>query len=161
MASSYLCELNPDVIGDHLGESIDLILRNRPEYLKTFNLVIASNMNENIVKKLSEYLWNENVPFMILRSFGFIGYMRIVSNEHKIVEAHPDSFIPDLRLDKPFEELIQFCNSIDLDTLKDADHSHIPNLVILFKYLQVWKAQVLIFEVFKILTKLKSFQLKE
>ena len=143
VASSNLCELNPDVIGDYLGESIDIILSNRPEYLKTFNLVIASNLNENTVKKLGEYLWNENVPFIILKSYGFIGYMRIVSNEHKIVEAHPDNVIPDLRLDKPFEELVQFCNSIDLDNLKDADHSHIPYLIILYKYLQIWKSQVM------------------
>ena len=112
---------------------------NRPEYLKTFNLVIVSNLNETTVKKLSEYLWSENVPFLILRSYGFLGYMRIVSREHKIVEAHPDNVIPDLRLDKPFEELVQFCNGINLENLNDADHSHIPYLVIIFKYLEIWK----------------------
>jgi len=115
---------------------------NRPEYLKTFNLVIASNLNESTVKKLSEYLWVENVPFMILRSYGFIGYMRIISNEHKIIQAHPDNVIPDLRLDKPFEELVHYCNGIDLDSLKDTEHSHIPYLVILLKYLEIWKSQV-------------------
>ena len=96
---------------------------NRPEYLKTFNLVIISNLNETTVKKLSEYLWSENVPFLILRSYGFLGYMRIVSREHKIVEAHPDNVIPDLRLDKPFEELVQFCNGINLENLKLTEHT--------------------------------------
>lgn len=115
---------------------------NRPEYLKTFSLVIASNLNEGTIKKLSQYLWQENVPFMILRSYGFIGYMRIISNEHKIIQAHPDNVIHDLRLDKPFDELVQYYNAIDLDNLKDADHSHVPFLVILLKYLDIWKAQV-------------------
>ncbi len=58
------------------------------------------------------------------------------------MEAHPDNQLPDLRLDKPFEELIAYCNSIDMDNLKDAEHSHIPYLVILFNSLEAWKAQV-------------------
>lgn len=49
--------------------------------------------------------------------------------------------MPDLRLDKPFDELVSFSNSIKLEDLNDAEHSHIPYLVILYKYLQIWKSQ--------------------
>ena len=34
------------------------------------------------MKKLSQHLWNENVPLILLRSYGLIGYIRIVSKEH-------------------------------------------------------------------------------
>lgn len=141
IASQLLCEMNPDVIGDYLEENVDLILANRPEYFNSFDIVLASNLKENTMKKLSQHLWNENVPLILLRSYGLIGYIRIVSKEHTIVEAHPDNELPDLRLDKPFDELVTFSNLINLDELTDAEHSHIPYLIILYKYLQIWKSQ--------------------
>ena len=34
------------------------------------------------LKNLAAYLWNENVPLMIIRSYGLIGYIRVVVKEH-------------------------------------------------------------------------------
>lgn len=62
-------------------------------------------------------------------------------NHEIVVEAHPDNELPDLRLDSPFDELTNYCNSIDLEALSDAEHSHIPYLVLLFKCLQVWRSE--------------------
>ena len=56
------------------------------------------------------------------------------------MEAHPDNELPDLRLDSPFDELTNYCNSIDLEALPDAEHSHIPYLVLLYKYLMLWRS---------------------
>lgn len=64
--------------------------------------------------------------------------MRIQVKEHTIVETHPDNETPDLRLDKPFGTLKKHLDSIDLDTLSFKDHSHIPYVVILYKYLSKW-----------------------
>ena len=141
VASELLSELNPDVIGDYLGESIEIILENRPEYLKSFNVVIATNLKESSLKKLAQYLWNENVPLIVIRSYGLVGYIRIVTKEHHVIEAHPDNELPDLRLDQPFEELKAYCNSIDLESLSEVDHSHTPYLVILYKCLEIWKSK--------------------
>ena len=76
IATQNLCELNSDVNGDHLYDvglfsfllkanlsnsfvlknnfliikkSIDRVLENRPDYLKSFNLVIATNLREKCV----------------------------------------------------------------------------------------------------------------
>lgn len=46
--------------------------------------------------------------------------------------------MPDLRLDKPFEGLKSFFDSIDLDSLDLKNHSHTPYVTILYKYLQKW-----------------------
>ena len=59
-----------------------------------------------------------------------------------VVESHPDSTHEDLRLDRPFPALSAFCDSLDLDSMNNKDHSHTPWLVLVYKYLQQWKAQV-------------------
>lgn len=59
-----------------------------------------------------------------------------------MIEAHPDNELPDLRLDQPFDELRDFCASIHLDALSETEHSHIPYLIILYKYLDLWKSNV-------------------
>lgn len=41
-----------------------------------------------------------------------IGVTRVL-----VIEAHPDSTIEDLRLDRPFAGLKTFCDSIDLNSL--------------------------------------------
>ena len=56
-----------------------------------------------------------------------------------MIESHPDNTHEDFRLDYPFPELVQFVNSIDLDSLSKKDHSHTPFLVILLKLLDRWK----------------------
>ena len=34
-----------------------------------------------------------------------------------VVESHPDNAHPDLRLDRPFPGLVQYVDSLDLDTM--------------------------------------------
>lgn len=64
--------------------------------------------------------------------------MRIQVKEHTVIETHPDNEIPDLRLDKPFETLKKHIDSINLDDLSFKDHSHVPYLLILYKFLERW-----------------------
>lgn len=87
---------------------------------------------------LSQRLWELNIPLIVCRSIGFIAYMRIQIKEHTVIETHPDNETPDLRLDKPFETLKKHLDSINLDELSFKDHSHIPYLVILYKFLENW-----------------------
>lgn len=55
------------------------------------------------------------------------------------MESHPDNAHEDLRLDNPVEDFVKYCDSIDLETLNKKDHSHTPYLILLYKYLQLWK----------------------
>lgn len=75
------------------------------------------------------------------RSYGFIGYIRVQVTEHTVIETHPDNQIPDLRLDQPFPSLKKYVDSIDLEAMEYKDHAHVPYLVVLYKYLQQWKAE--------------------
>ena len=76
---------------------------------------------------------------MIVKSYGLIGYIRLQVKEHTVIESHPDNVIEDLRLDVPFEELVQFFDEQKFDEMTKNEYLHTPYIVILFKYLQMWK----------------------
>lgn len=87
---------------------------------------------------LSRKLWDLNIPLIVCKSIGFIAYMRVQTKEHPIVETHPDNEGADLRLDRPFKCLQDHFDSINLDAMDLKDHSHVPYVVVLYKYLQKW-----------------------
>ncbi|KDR22868.1 NEDD8-activating enzyme E1 regulatory subunit [Zootermopsis nevadensis] len=141
VATRLLLELNPDVRGDYVDENIDQLLENNPDFFNNFSVVIGTSLTERTLVPLSKKLWDLEIPFIVCRSYGFIGYIRVQVVEHTIIETHPDDQIPDLRLDKPFPSLKKYVNSIDLEAMEYKDHAHVPNLIILYKYLQQWKVE--------------------
>ncbi|XP_063441124.1 NEDD8-activating enzyme E1 regulatory subunit-like isoform X1 [Mytilus trossulus] len=138
-ATELLSELNDDVSGDFVEESAEKLIRANPDFFSRFTLVIATNLCERELLELDSLLSKRNIPLLVCRSYGFIGYMRIVIKEHTVIESHPDSAHEDLRLDHPFPRLIEYCNSLDLESMDQKEHSHTPWIVIVYKYLQKWK----------------------
>ncbi|XP_021352742.1 NEDD8-activating enzyme E1 regulatory subunit-like isoform X1 [Mizuhopecten yessoensis] len=141
VATELLGELNPDATGDFVEDHPEKLLQSNPSFFNTFTLVIATNLCERTLLQLSKQLWTNNVPLLVCRCYGFIGYMRLAVREHTVIESHPDNTHEDLRLDRQFDGLVSYCDSLDLDSMNKKDHSHTPWLVILYKYLQVWKQQ--------------------
>ncbi|EDO44524.1 predicted protein [Nematostella vectensis] len=140
-ATELLLELNSDVSGEFIEESPEELLTHKQDFFKPFSVVIATQLSEEILLKLAHVLWSDKVPLLVCRSYGFIGYMRLVLEEHPIIESHPDSAFEDLRLDRPFPTLQQYVDSMDLESMSKLDHSHTPYVVILLKYLQRWKEE--------------------
>ncbi|XP_058942089.2 NEDD8-activating enzyme E1 regulatory subunit-like [Pocillopora verrucosa] len=139
--TELLLELNSDVSGDFIEETTDCLLRENSDYFKSFTVVIATQLPEETLLKLGSLLWSRNIPLLVCRSYGFIGCMRIVLQEHCVVESHPDSTHPDLRLDRPFPGLVQYVDALDLNTMTKQEHGHTPYVVLLLKYLNKWKAE--------------------
>ncbi|XP_027557760.1 NEDD8-activating enzyme E1 regulatory subunit [Neopelma chrysocephalum] len=137
-AMELLQELNNDVSGNFVEESPEKLLDNNPSFFNRFNLVIATQLPESTLLRLAELLWNSNIPLLVCRTYGLVGYMRVVIKEHTVVESHPDNTLEDLRLDKPFPELTEHIQSYDLDHMDKKDHSHTPWVVIVAKYLTKW-----------------------
>lgn len=129
-----LQELNPDVNGDYVDESVDYILANRPNFFDSFDLVVASNLNEQSLLLLANRLWESNVAFVYCRSLGMIGTIRLQLKEHCIVEAHPDNRQFDLRLEKPFEALNEHLSATEVTT-------KVPWLLVLNKCLKIWQKE--------------------
>ncbi len=57
-----------------------------------------------------------------------------------MIESKPDSEVHDLRLGEPWPELAAAAAAVDLDTLDNAEHSHVPYGVLLVKAAAQWKA---------------------
>jgi len=141
VATRLLSELNPEVSGDCVDESVEQVLNNRPDFLTNFDLVIAAEICEKTLITLSNLLWDENIPMMVVKTYGLLGYIRLQVNEHTIIESHPDNEFQDLRLDSPFPELVDFMNleENDLVLMPKNKYMHVPYVVILYKYLEDWK----------------------
>lgn len=138
VATQMLLELNPDVRGDYIDEGPEQILENSPDFFNNFTVVVATSLLEKSLILLSRKLWDLNIPLIVCRSIGFVAYMRVQVKEHTVIESHPDNEVADLRLDKPFELLEKYLDSINLDELDIKDHSHTPYVVILYKFLMKW-----------------------
>lgn len=76
-ATRNLVEMNHEVRGDAVEESPENILRNRPDFFRNFSLVVVTSMGERALKVLSELLWEANIPLVVIRSYGFVGYIRL------------------------------------------------------------------------------------
>lgn len=100
-----LQEMNNDVNGDYVDESIDHILQVNPEFFKNYDVVVATSLDERSIVTLSNLLWDLNIPLVICRSVGFLGSVRVQVKEHCVIETHPDNRQNDLRLEQPFVTL--------------------------------------------------------
>uniref|UniRef100_A0A8B9H5P1 NEDD8-activating enzyme E1 regulatory subunit n=1 Tax=Astyanax mexicanus TaxID=7994 RepID=A0A8B9H5P1_ASTMX len=116
-ATEFLQELNSDVSGNFVEESPDKLLDNDPEFFHRFSLVIGVQLPESTCQRLGAVLWSAGVPFLVCRTYGLVGYMRLVVKEHTVVESHPDNALEDLRLDQPFTELRNHISSYHLDSM--------------------------------------------
>lgn len=137
-ATELLQELNSDVSGNFVEETPDKLLDNDPEFFHRFSLVIGVQLPESTFLRLGAVLWSGAVPFLLCRTYGLVGYMRLVVQEHTVIESHPDNALEDLRLDHPFAELNNHIQNYDLDNMEKKDHSHTPWIIIVAKYLEKW-----------------------
>ncbi|XP_041077672.1 NEDD8-activating enzyme E1 regulatory subunit-like isoform X2 [Polyodon spathula] len=140
-ATELLQELNNDVSGNFVEESPDKLLDNDPDFFCRFSLVIAVHLPESTILCLAAFLWGAGVPLLVCRTYGLIGYMRLVVKEHTVVESHPDNALENLRLDHPFPELKKHIQSYALENMEKRDHSHTPWIIVMAKYLEKWRSE--------------------
>ena len=135
-----LRELNADVRSIVCSENLDYILDNSPHFFDNFTIVIVNDVSEDRLRRLAANLWSNNTPLLVARSYGMVGYLRLVVKSHEVIESHPDNAHEDLRIDVPFSSLVEHMNQFDLDAMDNTKHGNIPFLIILFKYVDIWKS---------------------
>lgn len=141
-----LIEMNTSVASEAKLESPASLLQSDPSYFAGFTLVISVNQTRSFDLALSETLWSlqppsPQVPLLKIRSAGMLAEMQISLKELGIIETHPDGVV-DLRITRPFPELLAVANEFDLNTSDTMEHSHIPFPVILIKKLVEWQSTV-------------------
>lgn len=92
---------------------------------------------------LHEYGKRHNIPLVPIHSVGFYGYFTVsLPGTFPIVDTHPDqAATADLRLLSPWPELSEFAKEMtkDIDGMDNHEHGHVPLVVILLHYLDLWK----------------------
>ena len=142
VALDLLLEMNDeDVKGQFIVEKpLDLLARN-PTFLSQFTLVVATQMRDAELVRIAAACRECRIPLVAVRTYGLIGYLRTITEEHTIVESKPDNSREDLRVARPFPALRAFADAIHLDTLNDMVHGHVPYVVLLIKALEVWRRE--------------------
>lgn len=156
-----LCHINSDVIGQvqpiekylpqNLVDKCDLAHKTREEnyicenvnFWKQFNIVIVTGfLHIEQINHLSDICWSIGIPLILTKSIGFYGSMRSQTEEHIVIETHPDNPLPDFGFDQPFKELREYLDSVNLDDRNNLDKVNtFPYIVIIYHYLRKWQQE--------------------
>jgi NEDD8-activating enzyme E1 regulatory subunit len=57
------------------------MIKESPAFFESFSIVVATGLKEDESLLLANYLWDKNIPLVLVRSVGFIGSFRIIVPE--------------------------------------------------------------------------------
>lgn len=102
-------------------------------------------LQPEMLQVIETYGHQHGTPLVATHSVGFYSYFRIaLPGTFPIVDTHPDeTATTDLRLLSPWPELSEFASEMtkDIDNLDHHEHGHLPMVVILLYYLNIWKEE--------------------
>jgi amyloid beta precursor protein binding protein 1 len=111
-------------------------------------LIIGTDLDNATVKKVADRCAKDIteiqacIPFVLIRQYGLIGYMRIIVDEIAVSEQKPFQVaVRDLRVNEPFPELLEYVNSLDMEKMPIEEHGHTPWVVVLIKAANKWVAE--------------------
>ncbi|KAI7887818.1 Nedd8 activating enzyme E1 subunit 1 [Mucor mucedo] len=140
LAAELLQELNEDASVVHIERNPSDLIHNSPEFFDPFSMIVTVNMVHDDMLKLST-ICNESSKILIaVKNKGLVGVFSIQSPEHTVIETHPDN-ATDLRLATPFQHLVDYVDTFNLDELDQTDHGQVPFVVVLLKYVDAWKKE--------------------
>ncbi|KFD49405.1 hypothetical protein M513_09672 [Trichuris suis] len=139
MACERLMMLNPEVVGNYVNQSPEEVFSNNPHFFDNFSVVIGTNLSERFAHSIGEYLWIQQIPFLLCKSYGLVGYLRIVVREHCVFEARPENPFTDFMLDEMAAPLLQFADSLDIDGMNYEAFKGLPYLLLIVKALDRWR----------------------
>lgn len=144
--TEILSELNPEVQSSwHPRPDDQTTLESLLESQPPFTIVLFTfPITRDRLALLEAYGATYSVPLVSVHSAGLYSYFRVMLPKPlPIIDTHPpEEAIIDLRLLSPWPELSSFARDLtkDIDALSDYEHGHLPFIVILLHYLDVWKA---------------------
>lgn len=140
-------ELNDSVQGSYIPQHVSTFIRSDSEafaFFRRFSVVIVTQMGtvDPTLKFIAAGCYKANVPLLLVRANGLVGYLRVQARELCILDAKEDDVAPDLRLHTPFKELDEYTQKIDFSSIQDSTLvSHIPFVVILAQAVAKYRRQ--------------------
>ncbi|POV93939.1 hypothetical protein PSTT_17114, partial [Puccinia striiformis] len=108
--------------------------------LEKWTALICVRLIESSEEITFEHCWKYNCPIISVQTCGLVACIRIQLRELSVIETHPES-LADLRLDSPFPALTEFVKSFEMDTMDSHEHSHIPAVVLIIHFLELFKSK--------------------
>lgn len=71
--TQMLQELNEHVSGSYVAEDISQVLDSRPDFLDSFNLVIATQLASKDVDRVAKICAERRIKLLVVHSYGFMG----------------------------------------------------------------------------------------
>ncbi|RLN38447.1 hypothetical protein BBJ28_00002059 [Nothophytophthora sp. Chile5] len=137
--AKLLLEMNDDVAGGARHASARVVLQQEPQYLDQFDLVLATQLDEQSAARLGALCLEKRLPLLLVTSYGLLGVLRLQVAQHAIADAKLDPPRHELRLAEPFPELQNFADSFDLQSLSTIEHAHVPFVVLLLQAMKQWR----------------------
>ena len=82
-----MLEMNPDdVNGQAVDMSVSDYIANQQDVLKAAQLIIACDIDDATSMTLSDIAAPLNIPLLVLRQYGMVGYLRICKPVNCIIE---------------------------------------------------------------------------
>ncbi|GHP10912.1 hypothetical protein PPROV_000964200 [Pycnococcus provasolii] len=137
--SALAQELNESVVGRFVEEEPAHVVQNNPGFFRDFDLVIATQLADAVAAVLDDVCRTHGVPLILSTCVGFAGTVRLSLAEHTVLEAKPDNSVADLRIARPWPELMAHAAAYDLSAMDDVERRHVPWVVLLLKHLHDWR----------------------
>lgn len=122
------------------------IFADNPSRLEQYSLIllVGPTRNASVLERICQHADKSSIPLFYIHCQGFFSHFSVQLPAHfPIVDTHPDpASTHDLRLLNPWPELLEFLEQKmgNLTSLSDHDHGHVPYLLILLHFLNVWRA---------------------
>ena len=135
-----LLELNPDVKGNFINKSVKDYLNDEKNDYKSFNILIGTNLQTEENNKLYSIAKKNCLGLTIVKNNGLMNYIRLYENYHGNMNLRLlDNPVADYRLSCPWKELVDFCNTFNLEKMDLIDHKNVPYFVILILALEKFR----------------------
>ena len=80
-------EMNPDVeTGNFEDMAVSDFVKDKADVILNSQLVIACDVGDGLASQISDICESKNIPLIILRQYGMLGYIRLQKSEDCIVE---------------------------------------------------------------------------
>jgi len=142
----FLQELNSFVaVSKAIDQDPTTLINTDPDFVSKYDIIIANNLPNSVVAKLSDAVVKHDKILVTLRSNGMTGIVRLYKSEHRVREKKLDRFRWDLRLAEPWKELEEYADTFDMEAYyadidnKSSEFVHAPFVALLIQATKAFK----------------------